>query len=74
MPGRTYAPYDVEIGGYPPVIQGWVEILQLMNKGAKVQVYIPSTLAYGNQRRGEVIIENSILVFDMEMVDVIVKK
>ncbi len=74
MPGRTYAPYDVEIGGYPPVIQGWVEILQLMNKGAKVQVYIPSTLAYGNQSRGEVIIENSILVFDMEMVDVIVKK
>ncbi len=74
MPGRTYAPYDVEIGGYPPVIQGWVEILQLMNKGAKVQVYIPSTLAYGNQSRGEVIVENSILVFDMEMVDVIVKK
>ncbi|MBI3220324.1 MAG: FKBP-type peptidyl-prolyl cis-trans isomerase [Bacteroidetes bacterium] len=74
MPGRTYAPYDVEIGGYPPVIQGWVEILQLMNKGAKVQVYIPSTLAYGNQRRSDVIVENSILVFDMEMVDINVKK
>ncbi len=74
MEGRTYAPYDVEIGGYPPVITGWVEILQLMNKGSKVQVYIPSTLAYGSQRRSDVIVENSILVFDMEMVDINVKK
>ncbi|NOS91974.1 MAG: hypothetical protein HOP30_08630 [Cyclobacteriaceae bacterium] len=74
MEGRPYAPYDVEIGGYPPVIQGWVEILQLMNKGSKVQVYIPSTLAYGSQRRSEVIVENSILVFDMEIVDIVAKK
>lgn len=72
--GRSYAPYDVEIGGYPPVIDGWVEILQLMNKGSKVQVYIPSTLAYRSQRRSDVIVENSILVFDMEMVDIIIKK
>ncbi len=74
MEGRPYAPYDVEIGGYPPVIDGWVEILQLMNKGSKVQVYVPSTLAYGSQRRSEVIVENSILVFDMEVVDISIKK
>jgi FKBP-type peptidyl-prolyl cis-trans isomerase len=33
-------------------------------------VYIPSTLAYGNQRRGDVIAENSVLVFDMELIEV----
>jgi FKBP-type peptidyl-prolyl cis-trans isomerase len=33
-------------------------------------VYIPSTLAYGNRKRSEDIVENSILVFDMEMVDI----
>jgi FKBP-type peptidyl-prolyl cis-trans isomerase FkpA len=72
--GGSYAPYELTIGGYPPVIQGWDEVLQLMNKGSRVQVYIPSTLAYGNQRRSEVIVENSILVFDMELVDIIDKK
>lgn len=72
--GGGYAPYDLTIGGYPPVITGWDEILQLMNKGSKVTVYIPSTLAYGNQRKSDVIVENSILVFDMELVDIINKK
>ncbi|HZX74357.1 MAG TPA: FKBP-type peptidyl-prolyl cis-trans isomerase [Cyclobacteriaceae bacterium] len=33
-------------------------------------VYIPSTLGYGAQRRSQEILENSILIFDMEMVDI----
>ncbi|MGC4021826.1 MAG: FKBP-type peptidyl-prolyl cis-trans isomerase [Cyclobacteriaceae bacterium] len=52
------------------VIGGWDEVLQLMNKGKKITVYIPSTLGYGAQRRSEVIVENSILVFDMELVNI----
>jgi FKBP-type peptidyl-prolyl cis-trans isomerase FkpA len=52
------------------VIPGWDEIATLMNKGTSLTVYIPSTLAYGNQRRSEEILENSILVFDMELLDV----
>jgi FKBP-type peptidyl-prolyl cis-trans isomerase len=32
--------------------------------------YIPSTLAYGPQQRSEVITANSILVFDMEVVEI----
>jgi FKBP-type peptidyl-prolyl cis-trans isomerase FkpA len=68
--GRQYAPLEVTVG-FQQVIPGWEEAMQLMNKGSKMTVYIPSTLAYGNQKRGEVIAENSVLVFDMEMVDVI---
>jgi FKBP-type peptidyl-prolyl cis-trans isomerase len=56
------------------VIEGWEEAMQLMNKGSKMTVWIPSPMAYGNQKRSEEILENSILVFDMEMVDIEVKK
>lgn len=66
--GNPYKPYDVVLGR-GSVISGWEEVLKLMHKGDKINVYIPSTLAYGNRRSG-VIAENSILVFDMEMVDV----
>lgn len=67
--GRTYEPYTVVVDA-GSVIKGWEEVMKLMNKGSKITVYIPSTLAYGNQRRSEEIIENSILVFDMEMVEI----
>ncbi len=65
----SYAPLELTVGAQQ-VIPGWEEAIQLMNKGAKMTVYIPSTLAYGNQRRGDVIAENSVLVFDMELIDV----
>jgi FKBP-type peptidyl-prolyl cis-trans isomerase FkpA len=67
--GRPYAPYDL-ILGQGQVIQGWEEALTLMNKGSKMTVYIPSTMAYGPQKRSEEIVENSILSFDLELVDV----
>jgi len=65
-----YVPLEINVG-QQQVIPGWEEAMQLMNKGSKMTVYIPSTLAYGSQPRGDVIKENSILVFDMEMVDII---
>ena len=65
---EPYAPYDVTID-QTAVIKGWHEALKLLNKGAKATFYIPSTLAYGPQQRSEVIKPNSILVFDMEVVD-----
>jgi FKBP-type peptidyl-prolyl cis-trans isomerase len=67
-PQRPYAPYDVTID-QSQVIKGWHESLKLMSKGTKGTFYIPSTLAYGPQQRSEVIKPNSILVFDMEVVD-----
>jgi FKBP-type peptidyl-prolyl cis-trans isomerase len=66
--GKTYAPIEFRMGP-GSVIEGWGEMLKLMNKGSQVTVYIPSTLAYGNQKRSNEIIENTILVFDMTLVD-----
>jgi FKBP-type peptidyl-prolyl cis-trans isomerase FkpA len=67
---RPYEPLQLTLG-MQQVIPGWEEALGLMNKGSKMTVYIPSTLAYGSRRRSEVIAENSILVFEMELVDII---
>jgi FKBP-type peptidyl-prolyl cis-trans isomerase FkpA len=67
--GRPYEPLALTVG-MGQVIAGWDEAITLMNKGMKMRVYIPSPLAYGNQQRSEDIVPNSILVFDMELVDV----
>lgn len=63
-----YKPYDVVID-QSQVIMGWHESLKVMNKGAKATVIIPSALGYGPQRRSEIIKENEVLVFDLELVD-----
>jgi FKBP-type peptidyl-prolyl cis-trans isomerase FkpA len=55
--------------GQGQVIQGWDEGISLLSKGSKATFYIPSPLAYGPQSRGAVIGPNSILVFDVELVD-----
>ena len=68
-PGRTYEPLSLSAGS-GQVIPGWEEAILLMNKGSKMRVWIPSTLAYGPQSRSALITANSILVFDMEMVDI----
>ncbi len=63
------SPFDVEIGkGH--VIKGWDEGLLLLKKGAKATLYIPSTLAYGSQDRSPQIPANSVLVFDVEILDI----
>ena len=62
-------PLAVEVGK-GRVIKGWDEGLQLLNKGAKATFYIPSGLAYGAQDRSPSIPPNSVLVFDVEIVDI----
>jgi FKBP-type peptidyl-prolyl cis-trans isomerase FkpA len=66
---EPYKPFDLVVDR-SNVIRGWHEALKLMNKGAKGTFYIPSTLGYGPQRMSEVIEENSILVFDIEMIEI----
>ena len=52
------------------VIPGWTEVLQLMEEGAKWQVFIPSELAYGPRGPSPVIGPNSTLLFDIELIKV----
>ncbi|MFQ3579256.1 MAG: FKBP-type peptidyl-prolyl cis-trans isomerase [Bacteroidales bacterium] len=57
------------------VIQGWVEALQLMPVGSKWTLYIPSELAYGSRSMpGSIIEPNSVLIFDVELLDIPNKK
>ncbi|MEO5943953.1 MAG: FKBP-type peptidyl-prolyl cis-trans isomerase [Ferruginibacter sp.] len=51
------------------VIPGWTEILQLMTKGAKWKVTIPSELGYGERGSGA-IPANSVLVFEITLRDI----
>lgn len=49
-------------------IPGWVEGLQLIDKGGRIKLIIPSSLAYGEQSTEE-IPSNSVLVFDVTLHD-----
>jgi FKBP-type peptidyl-prolyl cis-trans isomerase FkpA len=53
-----------------PVIAGWLDGLQLLSKGAKAKFYIPSPMAYGGKQMRRDIKPNSILIFDIEVLDV----
>jgi len=55
--------------GEGQLIKGWVEMLRLMKKGEKVKVWIPSSLGYGEYGNSAVP-GNSLLIFEMELIDV----
>ena len=55
--------------GVGMVIPGWEEGVMKMNKGEKAMLIIPSTLAYG-PRGNQGIAPNSVLLFDIELVDI----
>jgi FKBP-type peptidyl-prolyl cis-trans isomerase FklB len=61
------SPIDLPVNG---VIKGWVEALQLMHVGEKVELFIPSELAYGEQSPSPAIPPNSVLVFDLELLSI----
>lgn len=52
------------------VIKGWTEGVQLVGKGGKITLYIPSNLAYGDRGAGKDIPGNSALIFDVELIDI----
>jgi FKBP-type peptidyl-prolyl cis-trans isomerase FklB len=60
-------PVTFPVGG---VIPGWTEALQLMKEGAKWQLFIPPSLAYGEKGAGQVIGPNATLIFDVELISI----
>ncbi len=61
-------PITFKLGAHE-VIPGWEEGIKLLNKGAKAELIIPPSLAYGSIARGP-IPANSTLVFDIHLVDI----
>lgn len=52
------------------VITGFAEGLQLMQEGARYELYIPSELAYGSNPQQQGIYPGATLIFDVELISV----
>jgi FKBP-type peptidyl-prolyl cis-trans isomerase len=52
------------------VIEGFKEALTTMPVGSKWKLFIPSEMAYGDQRRSAEIAPNSVLIFELELVKI----
>ena len=64
-------PFEFTVG-QGMVIKGWDEGFTIFKKGSKGTLYIPSPLAYGaNSPDPSRIPVNGILIFDVELLDVI---
>jgi len=62
-------PAEFQVG--PPLIEGWIEALQKMRVGDKWQLFVPPQLAYGAEPPGPPIEANSLLVFEIELLEIV---
>jgi FKBP-type peptidyl-prolyl cis-trans isomerase FkpA len=65
---RHQEPFEFQIGS-GRVIRGWEKGIQQLKKGSVATLYIPSLMGYGEDG-GPRIPANSILIFDVEVLDV----
>jgi FKBP-type peptidyl-prolyl cis-trans isomerase FklB len=67
-PTKRDEPGEFKVNG---VIRGWTEGLQKMKVGDKWQLIIPSELAYKEAGAGGVIGPNAVLIFDVELLEIL---
>ena len=53
------------------VIPGWTEGIQLMSVGSKFKFYLPAELAYGDNGAGDVIQPGAMLIFEVELLEIL---
>lgn len=61
-------PAEFPVGG---VIAGWTEALQMMQVGAKWEVFLPAKIAYGQRGAPGAIGPNETLIFTIELLDIV---
>jgi FKBP-type peptidyl-prolyl cis-trans isomerase len=64
-----YQAFPFEAGKKDGMIPGFIEGLDNMTFGDKAVVFIPSNLAYGERGAGGVIPPNTMLIFELEMLE-----
>lgn len=69
-PNRPYGPISFRLASNE-VIVGWDIGIGQLAEGGKAKLIIPSPLGYGNRSMGSLIAENTILAFDVELVEII---
>ncbi|MBO3699385.1 FKBP-type peptidyl-prolyl cis-trans isomerase [Roseivirga sp. E12] len=68
-PNRVYGPRSFVLGDRE-ILQGWNIGIPKFSKGGKGRLLIPSYLAYGTSGFGSQIGPNTVIVFDVELVDI----
>jgi len=55
------------------LVPGWTEAIQMMTPGSKWMLYIPSELGYGDSGAGGVIPPGAVIVFEVELLEIVSK-
>jgi FKBP-type peptidyl-prolyl cis-trans isomerase FklB len=66
---RLGGPAEFQIA--PGLIRGWIEALQKMKVGDKWQLFVPPNLAYDAESPGPPIEPNSLLIFEIELLEIV---
>ncbi len=68
------APATVNMANVGQQMQGWEEILPMMRKGAKWQIFVPPELGFGERgamMESGVVYPNETLIFDLQLLDIL---
>lgn len=53
------------------VVKGWTEALKLMNTGSKFKIFVPPQLGYGERGMAHDIEPNMMLIFEIELLEIV---